>query len=278
MKKGITFIAVLTAVAIMFILVSTVTISAINVTNNAKKTKFATEIAYIKEAVDNYYILNGNYPISESIVLESNNNNIDVQFKYGEGNGEFENILYKIDKTKIGITDTVYGNGNVDDKDLYVFSKETKRVYYLKGLSVGNKIYYTLTDELKKLIQYNNLSVESISESSEDENENDKIGPNITIENKKKSLITTDGSEKIYYVTVKVTDEKSGIKIIKFEREIMTEESAKVYFKTNGIELQEEIIEVEENTKGITVYAEDNAGNLTIEIVDFSKMEGEENE
>lgn len=273
MKKGITLISVMSTVAIMFILISTVTISAFNITNNTQKTKFATEIAYIKEAVDNYYTLNNSYPIGESVnVVPESNDQFD-----GETQNNDKVTLYIIDKTKIGITETVYGNknqGNNDDEkatDIYVFSKDTKRVYYLKGLDVGGQVYYTLTDDLKKLINYNEKSQNpDLNETIE----NDNNAPQISI-GEKKEIISTDENEKYYYVPVNVVDNESGIKIVKFEREIMSEENAKVYFKTNGIELQEEIIEFNVETKGVTVYAEDNDGNITIQ---SKNLEGEESE
>mgnify|MGYP004530190377 FL=1 len=263
MKKGITFVAVMVTVAIMFILVSTVTISAINVINNSQKTKLATELAYVKEAVDNYYTTYNTYPIDESVTVKLNEvEDVDKnQFEGEDGYTSDSIVLYVINKEKLGITETVYGNGNVANKDIYVFSKKTDRVYYLKGLKIGSKTYYTLTDNLKKIINYEESNFNSSDEENNTSREN-----NINIElGEKKILISADESEKHYYIPVKITDDLGEIKIKKFEREIFSsDEEAKIYFKTNGIELQEDIIELNEDTKGITVYAEDNYGNFAI--------------
>ena len=263
MKKGITFVAVMVTVAIMFILVSTVTISAINVINNSQKTKFATELAYVKEAVDNYYTTYNTYPIDGSVTVNLKEvKDVDKkQFQGEDGYTSDSIVLYVINKEKLGITETVYGNGNVTDNDIYVFSKKTDSVYYLKGLKIGGKTYYTLTDDLKKIINYEESNFNSSDEGNNTSREN-----NINIElGEKKALVSSDGTEKHYYVPVKITDDLGEIKIKKFEREIFSsDEEAKIYFKTNGIELQEDIIELDEDTKGVTVYVEDNQGNLMI--------------
>ena len=269
MKNGITFVAVMVTVAIMFILVSTVTISAINVINNSQKTKLATELAYVKEAVDNYYTTYNTYPIDESVKvkLDKVENDDKKQFEGEDGDTSDSIVLYVINKEKLGITETVYGNGNVTDNDIYVFSKKTDSVYYLKGLKIGGKTYYTLTDDLKKIINYEESNFNSSDEGNNTNREN-----NIKIElgNEIKALVSSDGSEKHYYVPVKITDDLGEIKIKKFEREIFSsDEEAKIYFKTNGIELQEDIIELDEDTKGVTVYVEDNQGNLTIGSKEF---------
>lgn len=267
MKRGMTFVAVMSTVAIMLILVSTATISALNVTNNSKKTKYATELAYIKEAVDNYYITYNTYPVKESVTVDLTQVEAGDKNQFSGENGYDSNsiLLYVVDKEKLGITETVYGNG-ADSKDVYVCSKETNNIYYLKGLKIGSTTYYTLTDELKKIINYDKDT--SISNTQEP-TETDTIPPEINLGNEKKELVSADGSEKHSYITVKVSDNESGIKIAKFEREILEEETAKTYFKTNGIELQEDIIEIDENTKGVTVYVEDNAGNVTVKTLKF---------
>lgn len=268
MKKGITFIAVMTTVAIMLILVSTATISAFNVINNSKKTKYATELAYIKEAVENYYITYNDFPISESIKVGLDSLEDKTQFEdEDEDKNEDDNILlYKIDKEKLGISETVYGNEtDGDESDIYTFSKKTKKVYYLKGVKIGNNIYYTLTDELKKMINYDKVSGSSVT--SKVEEDKDSNPPTIKL-GEKKHLISADGTEENYYITVEVTDD-IGVKVVKFEREILDVNTAKTYFRTNGIELQEDIIQIDQDTKGITVYAEDNEGNVTIESKSF---------
>lgn len=269
MKKGITLVAVLTTVIIMLILTSTVTISAFNISNNAKKTKLATELSYIKEAVYNYCnVYNNDYPISESVIVDLSqiSSNSLNQFDKEEGYSEKRVVLYVIDKTKLGIKDTVYGNGDVADKDIYALSKETKNVYYIKGVKAGNQTYYTLTEDLSKLISYSDSSISK--NNSETTTKKDNVKPVITLGDKQ-TLISSDEKEKYFFVTVNVEDKDSGVKIAKFEREVMTESDAEIYFKNNGIELQEDVIEFSENTKGLTVYAEDNEGNVSVVSKEF---------
>lgn len=156
MKRGITLISVLAIFTIIAILTSAVTISAIKTTNDAKKIKFATEVAYITEAINSYYINNQDFPIGESVTIDLSyvSENSITQFSNEEGYSDKKIVLYQIDKSKLGISDTVYGNGDIDSKDIYAVSKDTQKVYYIKGVSVSDITYYTLTEDLKKLVGY----------------------------------------------------------------------------------------------------------------------------
>ncbi|MDD2627893.1 MAG: hypothetical protein PHR25_02465 [Clostridia bacterium] len=58
---------------------------------------------------------------------------------------------YIIDLKDIGIKNTEYGNRE-DEKDVYVISKETWKVYYIKGANIGRKKYYSLTNELRSIV------------------------------------------------------------------------------------------------------------------------------
>ena len=51
----------------------------------------------------------------------------------------------------LGIENLNYGTGKTS-LDYYAISKETGKVYYAAGDEIGDRIYYTLTDELAGLI------------------------------------------------------------------------------------------------------------------------------
>ena len=61
--------------------------------------------------------------------------------------------MYKLDFSKLGNIETIYGNID-DERDIYVVSKASGVVYYLKGVNVNGTTYFTLTDDLKNLIDY----------------------------------------------------------------------------------------------------------------------------
>lgn len=354
MKRGITFLNVMVAVVIMAIFSSTATIVGINVLNDSKKDKFATEIAFIQEAVNNYHSKNDEYPILEAVTvnLKNVNTNDMVQFINETQAADSTIILYELDFSKLGTIDTIYGHSE-EIQDIYAVSKESGIVYYLKGININDVTYFTLTDDLKNLIDYvdtnentvtkdgisfipstlewtaNNISTRVVVPSkytsdnkevnvnvlyknqdgtsgtknlqitSETNNECtidnisgnytikvsyenntlsqtyvvtnfDNVAPKFEVSDRIDLVSRSDNSSYSYIELKNVSDDLSGIKHIKYERENIFDSNPNdgiddiaVYFKSNGIDLYNEIIEIKEDTKYITVYVEDNAGNYT---------------
>ena len=155
-KKGISLIVLLITIAVILILVTTITFSADNIISNTKKRQFAKEIYEVQNLVDKYKYENDDYPYiienSEKKAININAENIDEQF-VGEDIINNTVTLYPIDLYKAGVQNLSRGtNKNDNEKDVYAFSNKTGRVYYVKGYKVRNTTYYTLTDELKKLM------------------------------------------------------------------------------------------------------------------------------
>ncbi len=158
MKKGISLIVVIVTVAIMLTLISVVTITGNNVNNNAKKVRFASEVSYLKELLDSYKSINSEYPVLEKVEFSTKGINSVVrlnQFKDEQIIDE-KISLYKIDYSKLGMIQlTLADKTYSDDNDsVYLLSKDTGKVYYKKGYKIGNDVYYTLGDSLKKFIDY----------------------------------------------------------------------------------------------------------------------------
>lgn len=161
MKKGISLISLMATIAILIILITTVTISGIQSSNNAKKITFATEIFNIQNSVDEYKLKNsGDFPIKDIVSVDLSNvtANSLTQFD-GENISNNRVNLYEIDYDKLNITSLKYGNKTDTNNDIYAISQDTGRVYYVKGFKIASKTYFTLTDDLKKSINYStNLS------------------------------------------------------------------------------------------------------------------------
>ena len=159
-KKGISLVVLLIVIGVMLILLSTITISLDNIVTNSKKRQFAKEIYEIQSMVDTYKKQNDDYPY---VKLAEGNKTIDLEVANGNENQvasedviDDKVTLYVINMQKIGANELSRGyNQDNDETDVYAFSSKTGIVYYVKGYSVRRKIYYTLTDELKKLIGLN---------------------------------------------------------------------------------------------------------------------------
>ncbi len=149
-KRGISLIALVASVAITAALLTSVTLSGINTANNAKKIAFGTEINMIQNAVDAYYTKNNaTFPVKDAIVIS----NVNEQFREEVENNKI--TLYQIDYDKIGINSLKYGRNENGDYDAYVVSRKTGIVYYAMGIKIGDKTYYSLTDDIKNILNYN---------------------------------------------------------------------------------------------------------------------------
>lgn len=252
MRKGITATSVAIMVLIIMILIGTITTLSYNSMQNAKKIVFALEISSIQEIVNKYVTDSslGEYPVlaNEHVIsLTSVSNNSAFQFNDEDVTTNDEITVYELDLSILGITDTTYGNKKTD-KDVYVVSKTTGKVYYLEGIKAKNITYYTLTEDLLELDEKRKTSNE---------------------ESYKKPMISTDGyitkklldgTEEVYLTNIKVTNNP---KIFKYELGVIAEDNAKVYFKDNGKTIASDRIKLEEKTE-VTLYAENEIGEYTL--------------
>ena len=151
MKKGITLISLMITIIVLIILLGTTVVSGINSIERAGKIKFATEISYVQELTNNYMLKNGKYPILQQKVVYVSSDDLWQFEKEDVSNGNV--LLYELDMSIIGLSDLKYGNG-VEQKDKFLVSSKTGKVYYELGYKVNKNTYYTLNDELSSLIGY----------------------------------------------------------------------------------------------------------------------------
>ena len=164
MKKGISMISLSISLIVILVFTSAVVISSKPIIENSNRTKFVAEILLLEDGIDSYKLKNGVYPENGVITLNLGNVTSDalVQFD-GETIQDDKVQLYLIDFEKISIEDKEFGN-NEDGQnlDVYAFSKQTDRVYYIKGIKYQGNTYYTLTDTLYNNTRMNNLKYNEI--------------------------------------------------------------------------------------------------------------------
>jgi type II secretory pathway pseudopilin PulG len=204
MKKGISLVALLITIIVMVILITTVTINSRDIMNNSTKIQFASELTYIQEMVYDYKVKNNNvYPTLEEYKFDVSGLTKDELDQFANEPIITNNItLYKIDSKIFGLSDLKYGNGT-DEKDYYLLSKNTGKVYYAYGIKFKGMIYYTLTEDLKKLANY--TSSDNIISST------DSIEFNPTTTKWTNTAIVTEIKVPKSYLNVNVTIEQSGI-------------------------------------------------------------------
>lgn len=155
-KSGISLMVLLVSIIVIIILTTTVTLSAEGIITDVRKKQFAREIYEIQNVVDKYKFEYEDYPY---IVIEGNRVQIEVSIEgYADqfsGEDVIDNKvnLYPINLSKAGIEALSRGTKKDSDQlDVYVFSSKSGKVYYAKGYTLYDKVYFTLTDELKKSI------------------------------------------------------------------------------------------------------------------------------
>ncbi len=272
MKKGISLIVLFIVVLVIIILATTLTVTGINVYNNSRITRFATELAYVKEALDAYRTQNnGMYPIKDAVVLDISQVSSKAKVQFQDENITDNKVtLYEIDFSLLGVNELSYGNKKEGDKtDVYVVSMDTSNVYYAKGYKVNNNTYYTLTDELKEAIGYN------INENAI--NKDGLIFKPSTTEWTNKNVEVEVLVPKVY-TSVTITAKK-GNQATKTINSGVTEEDYVIY-SVNGVQGNYDI-EVKYQKEGSVkeqLYQVTNVDNVapTLEIVSQSKMVNED--
>ena len=160
MKRGISLVVMLVTIAVILMITSVTVVTGNNIYNNTKKVKFASEISYVEEIVNTYRLNNnGNFPSSKMIYIDSSRiKSIDLNEQFNNENISDDDdtlALYKIDFSMLNPHELMYTDINNDSGDnVYCISPTTGRVYFVQGFKIGRKTYYTLTDDLKKSINY----------------------------------------------------------------------------------------------------------------------------
>ena len=148
-KLGVTVAMVVTMVTIIALITTTVVISVRYTVKSSRLKAFATELYLVQNTVTEASFSGSvNEFISDDITVAIKNAE---QFS-GENMSNNTLLLHVLDLSKLGTDKSVYGNGK-SENDYYALSTDTMKVYYVAGYDAGDKIYYTLTDDLIEVIR-----------------------------------------------------------------------------------------------------------------------------
>ena len=149
-KKGISMVIFVIALAMILVLVTAVTASYNVIINSTRMREFANEINTIQKAVDEYKFLNDEYPQRGEYTL--NLSTVNASSKVSQFGSNISTMdFYLIDLAELGIDRLNRGTSNeVGSLDVYAICNTNGKVYYLNGVEIDNKYYYTLTDTLRE--------------------------------------------------------------------------------------------------------------------------------
>lgn len=145
-RKGVSLMALVCTIVIMLVLAATVTVSFNQIIKSTREKEFANEVYSIQKLVDQYKFKNNKYPVYDDYEVEVDISKDKLQFLEEDSSSIFREInLYEA-----GVEELNRGHLTNGDDDIYIVSESTGKVYYLKGVKISNRTFYTLTDELKK--------------------------------------------------------------------------------------------------------------------------------
>ena len=188
---------------------------------------------------------------------ESNNINDGIIFCDGNLESCIKEIDVKIPESYLDIEIT-----SSDTSFEYSLEKESRYNIYKTKSKENSTItvkYKVNSDSEKKELKYN---VEGV----------DNSGLTFSLSDVKKGINSSTQKEEKYVTIENISKEDSKIKIKKYANIYVNEEEAKNYFKNNGIEVKDNIVNIDNSLAGnITVYIEDKSGNYHIEYIRLSE-------
>lgn len=141
MKKGFSLSTVVIAISIMLILISSVSVIGSSAISSANFDEYKSQIERVSDEINIYINENGNLPIKNE---EVDINSLGTDFlNQARENGDTTNKFYVIDISKLNDYSLKKGNGNVEDKDVFLVAENTNNVYYLKGFKYRGKVYFS---------------------------------------------------------------------------------------------------------------------------------------
>lgn len=222
-NKGITMITLIIAVIIMLVISSTL-IYNINIgTSTRNLNNMYSDIQVLKDKIDLYYssyealpIIQTEYTNTSNIIgINQNDGNkyyvIDLEafenltLNYGEGYKEFKTTL------------------SSDISDIYIVNEQSHNVYYVKGIKLDGKTYYTIPGN------YTEVEVPSIAD--------------ISLNNMNGNVAT---------LTAKGVNKRNGISTMKVY--VAGNEYRTYNYATNNTEMKIETIQIEELEFGKETY------------------------
>lgn len=145
MKKGISLVVLVLTIIIMIILAGVAVFNISGTLENTDKTKLKADISELQNLINTYKIRKSGV-IDFEITTFNTEALSEDELKQFEGESIVNNsiILYVIDLNKIDAEEVNFGNLQNGNDDRYLYSNVTGKVYYEKGLQIGEKTYYHL--------------------------------------------------------------------------------------------------------------------------------------
>lgn len=161
-KNGIALLSLTIVIIVLMLISGMVTYVSYDIITDGKKAGFLHDIDIVNAATDEYYVVNGSYPIletgtqvtanefEEKINELYDNGTVDILKEELTQNNDLNAIFYEIDITKLNIETSNIGLKK-DENDIFLISSNNN-IYYYSGYRILNDIYFSNS----KIIDKNN--------------------------------------------------------------------------------------------------------------------------
>lgn len=153
-RNGVSLIALIVIIIILIMLSGIVGYSGIGVMQDLKEASFYEDSQTIADAVEEYYLVNGDIPIKTGGLNISKieflqhvtekrgqtiSNKLDELLKANE---EDNSNFYEVDMQKIGVESAKYGLKEKGEDDIFIVSNTTAKAYYYSGFKFKKNVYF----------------------------------------------------------------------------------------------------------------------------------------
>lgn len=143
MKKGISLVVLIVTILVLTIIASVIIFNSEGTIINAEKSKLQIDIVQLEALMDTYKLRkNGNIKFETTEFDLSKLSSEELNQFTGENIVDNKIQLYIIELEEIDAEESNYGNLENGDKDRYLYSIVTGKVYYEQGLELDNITYH----------------------------------------------------------------------------------------------------------------------------------------
>ena len=153
-SKGVTLISLVIIILIMLILSTTIGYNVLNRNQMEELDDLYNDLTLLEEKYKSYYIQNGTVPLGNKY---ANTNEVLEKIK-DVRNPNDNNEYYYVSTSQNSGTFNVTGDVKLKTKGTFVINEKTLTIYYLDGIEVEGKKYYTLPREYSEVSVEENFS------------------------------------------------------------------------------------------------------------------------
>lgn len=159
-KSGIALVSLTIIIIVLMLIAGIVTYVSYDIMTEGKKTAFLHDMETIDSAVEEYYAVNGTFPILNTgveITAEEFKEKIKELYDTAAAdnlneeltqNNDLEATFYEIDLTKLNVETSEFGVKE-EAEDIFLISSNNN-IYYYAGYQIVNDVYFSNAKTMDK--------------------------------------------------------------------------------------------------------------------------------